>query len=142
MSKKQDRSRGRKKNSKYRTQDFENTILSWVKEVDTTQPSWEEWEKSHPSLWPSKSVDLPEVSIAVSVYIPPLLAESEGVQFDPVEWDLSVINRKWSKWEIYRKYKTKEEILKVLSFLSELIDEGYYNDWEWFNVKFKDMGCA
>lgn len=114
-----------------------NSLIVWAKELDITQPDWETFQKELHQLWPSKSIKLPGVEITISAWIPPLWEEGDGLENEPVTWDLSIINNTCMKDEFYKEYPDKDLFLNSLAVLGDVIKKDPFIDWESCIEKFK-----
>lgn len=135
MSKKQERSRERNKKSKSYDLQFDE-LVEWLKGLEVKQLNQEEWEElGQPLMWPGRSLKLPLVEIAISVFIP-LLPDHEWEEVDPVVWDFSILNLENTRYEYHKEYNSREELLEALQRFGGVMYQGYGQSYDGYLKKF------
>lgn len=109
-----------------------SSLEEWLLSLDTTQPDWQMFQKNPHDLWPSKSFTCPTIVVDVSVFIPPLWEDSDGLENDPLSWCLSIVSSKSCKDEFYKEFNSREELLKCLSVLREELGRSSLHPFDYY----------
>ncbi len=137
MSKKQKISRERNKKSKGALFEYEQNVLKWLQDLNPVQVPWEEWQETRPCLWPGTVCRFPEIVLEVSAYVPPLPGEGDYEEPEPIEWEFCLINAQNTKWQLHRKYQTKEDLTRASEELYTLLRIDHRHDWQWYAENFE-----